>query len=227
MNRRTLKTEELLSFLLPQTSFIIADQAELPKREKSQEKKRMREPGAIHVRGFLKNLVRICRSGFGGQNEADRGRSPSPPRSSFSLRFGGPMIGAPPRSYFPIAAPIRASKRRPNQGTTTLIVLCFWGFPSVFPFLSLGFRGSAGRKILVFLGWFFLAFPPKLTPPTVRVVSRQLSGKNYLAGFRCLAALRCPPGHLGVCQGMFKAFGCTPTWQKCKKCWIAGFSGIS
>ena len=38
------------------------------------------------------------------------------PRSSFSLRFGGPI--APPRSCFLVAAPIRASKRRPEQWTT-------------------------------------------------------------------------------------------------------------
>ena len=60
----------------------------------------------------------FARSGFGGRNEADRCISSPPPSSSFSLRFGGPV--APPRSYFPIAAPIQASKRRPDQGTTKL-----------------------------------------------------------------------------------------------------------
>ena len=46
----------------------------------------------------------------------DADHPPAPPRSSFSLRFGGPI--APPRSYFPLAAQIRASKRRPYQGAT-------------------------------------------------------------------------------------------------------------
>ena len=53
-------------------------------------------------------------SGCGVRNES--GRCRSPPRSSFSLRFGVPI--APPRSYFPIAAPIWPSKGRPDQSTT-------------------------------------------------------------------------------------------------------------
>ena len=46
----------------------------------------------------------------------------TPLRSTFSLRFGGPI--APPRSYVPISAPIRASKQRPDQGTTKLNPWC-------------------------------------------------------------------------------------------------------
>ena len=53
-----------------------------------------------------------------------------PPRSSFSLRSGGPI--APPRSHVPISALIRASKRRPDQGTTSpQEQLKFWHYPTL------------------------------------------------------------------------------------------------
>ena len=65
----------------------------------------------------IRNLSRSVRSGIGGQNEAGRCRSP-PPRLSFSLLIWGPI--APPWSYVPITAPIRASQRRPGQGTTNM-----------------------------------------------------------------------------------------------------------
>ena len=67
--------------------------------------------------GF-RNLSRFARSSFGGQNKGDRCRSPPPPPPSLSLWFGGPI--APPRSHVPISAPIRASKRRPDQVTTKI-----------------------------------------------------------------------------------------------------------
>ena len=49
--------------------------------------------------GF-RNLSRFAHSGFGGQNEADRCRSPPPPRPSFSLRVGGPIDWALLRGSF-------------------------------------------------------------------------------------------------------------------------------
>ena len=100
---------------LPQRFFIVADQAEMPNRDISQE---------ILVLG---NLEQAISEGFwflSGLACSDFRRSKwsrpmqiASPRSSFSLRFGGPI--APPQSYFPIAAPIRASKQRPNRGGTT------------------------------------------------------------------------------------------------------------
>ena len=56
----------------------------------------------------LRNLSRFARSGFGGRNEANRCRSPP---SDHRSRCG---LEGPPRSYVPISAPIRASKRRPD-----------------------------------------------------------------------------------------------------------------
>ena len=101
----------------PSNIFIIADQAEMPNRQKSREKMVIGSLEQAIPEGF-RNLSRFARSGFGGQNEADRCRSPS--RPSFSLQVGGPI--APPRSYVPISAPIRASQRRPDQGTTKITI---------------------------------------------------------------------------------------------------------
>ena len=84
----------------------------------------IRESGLEHAipEGF-RNLSRFARSGFGGQNKGDRCRyadhpPPPPPDHRSRCGFGGP--NAPPRSYVPISAPIRASKRRPDQVTTKI-----------------------------------------------------------------------------------------------------------
>ena len=69
--------------------------------------------------GF-RNLSRFARSGCGGRSETDRCRSAPPPDHRSRCGLEG---RSPPRSYVPNSAPIRASKRRPDQRTTKFVLL--------------------------------------------------------------------------------------------------------
>ena len=112
----------------------MASRGEIPRKHG------IRESGAGHTRMFPK-FVPFCPFRFRRAKWSRPMQITAPRRPSFSLRVGGPID--PPRSYVPITAPIRASKRCPDQGTTNITT----HRPKFVTTLWLGLRSRPYQKV--------------------------------------------------------------------------------
>ena len=84
-------TQWPVSLICPSFALIIADQAEMPNSGKVPRKYSSKERGASHIRRFL-NLGRISPFRLRSSKWSRLMQIiPPPPRSSFSVRFGGPI----------------------------------------------------------------------------------------------------------------------------------------